>query len=125
MANQIINQVNNQLILPSLELRQFKNDQQRFAFWRTSTPIQKLEIHGLNKLQILATEKGFTDIYDLDRESLLYLLAPLVNENDYPIGKPKVIQDPDKEYPCKIIPNKMCHHTICSKLDNKLDIVNG
>ena len=113
MENQIINQANSQLILPSLELRQFKNDQQRFAFWRRSTPIQKLEIHGLNKLQILAEEKGFTDIYDLDRESLLFLLAPLVNENDYPIGKFKIVKEPIKEYQCTIIPNKMCYHTRC------------
>ena len=50
---------NQQVILPRMELRQFKNDQERFAFWRTSSPIQKLEIHGMNKLQTLATEKGF------------------------------------------------------------------
>ena len=86
LSNQTINQIFTQpIILPSMELRQFKTDQERFVFWRVSTPIQKLEIHGMNKLQILASEKGLTDIYDLDRESLLYLLAPLVNENDYPI----------------------------------------
>ena len=50
------------------------------------------------------------DIYDLDREALLYLLAPLVNENDYPIGKNKIDKEPVVEYTCKIIPNKICHH---------------
>ena len=54
-SNQSINQMFTQSItLPKKELRQFKTDQERFAFWRVSTPIQKLEIHGVNKLQILA-----------------------------------------------------------------------
>ena len=117
MEQQLSNQASNQIILPSMELRQFRNDQERFAFWRTSTPVQKLEIHGMNKLQLLATEKGLEDIYDLDRESLLYLLAPLVNENDYPIGKPKVSasKEPVIEYQCKIILGKICHHIRCGK----------
>ena len=69
----------------------------------------------MNKLQILATEKRLTDIYDLDRKELLYLLAPLVNENDYPIGKTKIDKEPVVEYKCIIVPNKMCHHIRCGK----------
>ena len=115
MDQQSNQSVNQPIILPSMELRQFKTDQERFVFWRVSTPIQKLEIHGMNKLQILASEKGLTDIIDLDREALLYLLAPLVNENNYPIGKVKIDKEPVVEYQCKIVPNKMCHHIRCGK----------
>ena len=40
-SNQSINQMFTQsIIFPSMELRQFKTDQERFVFWRASTPIQ-------------------------------------------------------------------------------------
>lgn len=61
-------------------------DKQRFdEMWKTSTPVDKLEVYGILKLRILAKQKNIKGLSRLKKDELISVLSPLVKESDFPI----------------------------------------
>jgi len=52
--------------------------------WAGADPVQKLSLHGLEKLQILAKNKKIA-YENVPKNTLIATLTPLVNQYDYPI----------------------------------------
>lgn len=55
--------------------------------WKTTTPQEKLELYGIEKLRILAKNKKFKGYTKYKKHELIILLLPMVNESDFPIKK--------------------------------------
>ena len=53
--------------------------------WKKSTPQEKLQFYGLEKLKILAKNKGIKNISRYNNCYLLNTLIPIVNDSDFPI----------------------------------------
>lgn len=53
--------------------------------WKTSTPQEKLNLYGTNKLKILAKNKKIKGYSKLNKNDLINILSQFVNENDFPI----------------------------------------
>ena len=52
--------------------------------WKTSSPQEKLNLYGIEKLKILAKNKNI-GISKYKKQELINILSPLVNEKDFPI----------------------------------------
>ena len=53
--------------------------------WKTSSPQEKLNLYGTEKLKILAKKKGLRGYSKYKKNELVQTLAPLVSESDFPI----------------------------------------
>ena len=62
-----------------IEQKQFTN------IWKSSSPEEKLYLYGIQKLKILAKNKKIKTYSIYNKNELIDLLIPLVNENDFPI----------------------------------------
>ena len=73
--------------LRKIELEQEAHDR-KIEFgkqWKQMTPLEKLEIHGIEKLKLLAKKKALKGYSKLKKEELIHLLGPMVSTNDFPI----------------------------------------
>ncbi len=55
--------------------------------WQKATPCEKLEFHGVDKLKLLAKNKGIRCYSKLSKSDLVQLLKPIVIAMDFPIKK--------------------------------------
>ena len=53
--------------------------------WKNTSPLEKLHLHGSEKLKILAKNKKIKGYSKYKKHELINILSPLVNENDFPI----------------------------------------
>jgi len=58
--------------------KQFRNK------WSNSTPAEKLILHGIAKLKILANKKNI-NCEDMNKEEIIEILKPIVTADDFPI----------------------------------------
>jgi len=56
--------------------------------WKNTTPQEKLQLYGIEKLKILAKYKKINRFSKYKKQELINILSPLVNENDFPIKSP-------------------------------------
>ena len=53
--------------------------------WKNTTPKEKLNLYGIEKLKILAKQKEIKGYSKYRKHDLICILSPLVSENDFPI----------------------------------------
>jgi hypothetical protein len=53
--------------------------------WKNTTPQEKLQLYGIEKLKILAKIKKVKGCSKYKKHELIHILSPLVNEHDFPI----------------------------------------
>ena len=62
-----------------------KEKEKFYKKWSSSTSSEKLGFYGIKKLKILAKKKNIKGFSKYNKQELIELLTPIVNDNDFPI----------------------------------------